>query len=269
MAKELHQKIRSLKLRTRGTIQRYDARVIYEDPALVTRVAEHIAELRSKKSIQLTENQVLVCFCVWGVRDTHGTGWLRGSFNMSIEQRGPESSANQKIAFCWYHRLDDPIGRPIKMFDDEFGAYAVCEFDDVEAVPSAKRVKSQIKSKTINGYSFGFEYIWDKMEYDEKTDTIWIREAALYEVSPVTFASIKETSTVRSLEEFESRKMALDEQTKDFINSMPKGKQLELRQLIDDHITLAKYEPEETLEQLKTEDGDMSVGSYKINVNKL
>jgi len=212
-------------------------------------------------------------FCIWGVRDTYGTSFMKGCFSKSIRERGPESSANQKIAFCWQHDVKDPIGRFLVLREDDMGLYGEWEFDDVECVPSAKRAKAQIGSGTINGYSFGFEYLWDKMEYDEPTDTIVIKEAELYEGSPVTFASIKETKTVRSMDDLESEKSFLDDDTAEFIKGIPRSKQLELRQLIARHISLAKVKPDELrhnplklnepIEQLAT------IGGYKLDLKQL
>ncbi len=212
-------------------------------------------------------------FCIWGVKDTYGTAFTKGCFSKSIRERGPDSAANQKIAFCWQHDVRDPIGRFLVLREDDIGLYGEWVFDDIEAVPSAKRAKAQIGSGTINGYSFGFEYLWDKMEYDEPSDTIIIKEAELYEGSPVTFASIKETKTVRSIEDLESEKSFLDDDTAEFIKGIPRSKQLELRQLIARHISLAKVKPDELrhnplklnepIEQLAT------IGGYKLDLKQL
>ena len=217
--------------------------LIFNDKVVEQRVQQHMAGIRAKRS--LTDMQVLVCFCVWGVRDSYGTGWIKGAFAKSIEERGPKSTANQKIAMLWQHDMRDPIGRIIDMWEDDEGAFAVFEFDDLESVPSSKRAKAQIASGTINGYSFGFEYIWDRMEYDEKVDTIWVREVKLYELSAVTIASVAETHTVRSPKEYETRKLLFDEQIKDFINGLPKSKQIELRQLLNEHKTLSRFAPDD------------------------
>lgn len=212
-------------------------------------------------------------FCVWGKRDTYGTAFMKGCFSKSISERGPESSANQKIAFCWQHDVRDPIGRFLVLREDETGLYGEWEFDDVEAVPSAKRAKSQIRSGTINGYSFGFEYIWDKMEYDEQSDTILVKEAELYEGSPVTFAAIRETKTIRSIVEFDSEKSILDEDTNEFIKTIPRSKQLELRQLIARQISLAKVKPDELrqhpLNPNEPTEQIAEIGGYKLNLKQL
>lgn len=210
-----------------------------------------LKELQVRSAARSKEGQNTAYFCIWGVRDDRGTGWLKGAFNKSIQDRGPKSKANQKIVVVWMHDILDPIGRPLEIVEDDLGAYAVIEWDDPEAVPNAKRAMSQIRSGTLNGWSFGFDYIYDKMKYDEDVDTIWISEAELFEISPITFASMKETFTVRSKQDFESAKMLLDEETQIVLQSLPKIKQLEVRQLLTKHVSLAKVEPD-TLEHLKS-----------------
>lgn len=204
-----------------------------------------MSELQTRAAnLDVKDDEVACYFCVWGVRDDRGTGWLKGTFNKSVRERGPLSSANQKIVTVWMHDLKDPIGKPVKMGEDDFGAWAVVKFDDPEAVPNAKRAKSQLDSGTLNGWSFGFDYVWDKMKYDEKTDTIWGAEADLYEISPITIPSMRETQTIRSREDFEDRKFRLDDKTENLLASLPRMKQLQLRQLLTEHISLAKFEPD-------------------------
>lgn len=206
-------------------------------------------------------------FCIWGEKDTYGTAFAKGCFSRSIAERGPESNANQKIAFCWQHDIKDPIGRNIRIVEDEIGAYTEFEFDDFDAVPSAKRAKAQIKSGTINGYSFGFDYIWDKMEYDADNDVIVVLDTYLVEISPVTRASISGTHTVRSIEDYELQKSCLNEETEEFIRSIPRSKQLELRQLMTRQISLAKVEP--LTFRTTLEDNKLDEQQGKLNISKL
>lgn len=230
--KTIHPKIKQLQLRSKPT-------------NFFTIPEERVQELQTRAAkIKSETGQTVAYFCIWGVRDNKGTGWVRGAFAKSIKERGPLSNATQKIVIVWQHDICDPIGRPAKIVEDEIGAYVVIDWDDPEAVPNSKRAQSQIESTTINQWSFGFDYVWDKMYYDELTDTVWIKEADLYEISPVTFASLKETFTVRSKDEYESTKLLLDEETTHILSNLSRKKQLEVRQLITKHITLASIEPE-------------------------
>jgi len=233
MAIQTHQRIKALQLRSKP----FNFQVTS---------SEKLEEMKVRASkIKVEEGQTAAYFCVWGVRDDRGTGWVKGCFSKSIKERGPASKANQKIVICWMHEITDPIGRPAEIVEDDFGAYVIINWDDPEAVPNSKRAQSQIGSGTINGWSFGFDYVWDKMSYDDKSDTVWVKEADLYEISPYTFASIKETKTIRGAADFENAKVALDEETKFTLASLPRNKQLEIRQLLTKHISLAKIEPDE------------------------
>lgn len=184
--------------------------------------------------------------CVWGVRDSHGTGFIKGCFAKSLQERGVESNANQKIIFLWMHDQKNPIGQFRTLREDDYGLYFEAVIDDIS---EGDRAIKQVRSGTLNQFSFGFDYIWDKMEYDEKNDTVWIAECALYEGSVVSFGSIKETFAYRSMNEFENDMELLQEDTADFIKSIPRAKQLELRTLINRHIALAKVEPQELRQQ--------------------
>jgi len=234
------------------------------------RIAGHAKEVRSARS--LTENQRLGCFCVWGVRDTKKTIWVRGVFKRSIADRGPKSNANQKIFVTWMHNPLDPIGRAAELFEDEFGAWVVAEFDDPTAVPNAKRAMSQIDSGTINGWSFGFDYIYTReaLEYQEATDSVLVKDVVLMETTPIHVPSIKETFSVRGETDYESRKLLFDDEISDFMKALPKQKQLELRHLISEHEALVQFRPEDLQPIVdQPQDGEIRVGSLRLNINKL
>ena len=206
---------------------------------------------------------------VWGIKDTYGTIFIRGCCAKSIQERGPESNAKNKIIHLWQHRLDEPIGQFTKLVEDDYGLYFEAIYDDV---PTAERALRQIKSGTLNQYSVGFSYVWDKMVFDENADAILLQEIELYEGSVVTRASNPETFTIRS-ENMEQEKQLLDEETEDYIKSVPRARQLELRQLISRHISLAKVEPIEQRQQsLKDKDKPneslAEIGGYKLDLNE-
>jgi HK97 family phage prohead protease len=172
--------------------------------------------------------------CMFNEVDDRGTVFLPGAFKRSIEERGPKSTAKYKITVLWMHDQRDPIGLPTVLEERDAGLYAEWEADDV---PNGDRAVKQIRSGTINNFSFGFNPIWDKMEYNEKLDVIEIREVELLEISPVTIGANMNTYAVRGtgLEDED-----LIEDTEDFIRSIPRRQQLELRNLIDRHILLAQ-----------------------------
>lgn len=134
-------------------------------------------------------------FCIFGIPDSYGTVPVKGCFNRSLGLRGPDSSSEQKIVVLNQHDPRDPLCVPIVLREDELGLYGEYEPD---VMPSGDRLLTQIRSKTINQGSYGFDYIWEEMEYMENTGLILMHDVDLYEVSPVTYASQKETFVLRN-----------------------------------------------------------------------
>lgn len=240
MKQILHPKIKALQLRSKP--------VNYFDIP-----ESRLEELQTRAAkIKVGENQTAAYFCIWGIKDDKGTGWMKGAFANSINQRGPKSKAKQKILVLDYHDLRSPIGKPLEIVEDDFGAYTVFEWADPEAVPAAKKVRSLIDQEIQNGWSFGFDYIWDKgkMVYDEANETVWIKEAELYEISSLPFGSNRNTFTIRSKEDFEVQQLIFKEQIDAVLSDLPRLKQLEIKQLLTRQSSLAKIEPD-NLETIK------------------
>lgn len=229
--KQLHQKIQQLKRRAAPvTLSELS---VDRDGKLID------LKVRAPESEERTIEGYL---CVWGVRDTYGTAFIKGCFAKSIRERGPQSNSKYKITCLWMHYQDEPIGQFLELREDDYGLYFKAQLDEV---PTAERALKQIRSGTLNQFSIGFDYVWDKMEYDEDTDTIYLFEVELYEGSVVTRASNHETYALRSPDQLEQEQDQLQEETDEFIKSIPRRQQLQLRQIIARHISLAKLEPQE------------------------
>jgi len=256
----LHDKIKELQLRAAPVTNSQS--YIDKDGELV------IVDL--KQEADLETRTLKGYLAVFGIPDTYGTVAVKGCFAKSIRERGPESQSKQKIAFLWMHDTRDPIGQFTVLTEDDYGLYFEAIADDV---PTGERALRQIKSGTINQFSYGFDYIWDKMEYDEQRDVILMYEVNLMEGSPVTFGSCAETYAVRSIEDFTDQKNILDLDTEDFISSVPRSKQLELRQLIARHISLAKVKPDELrqtpLNLNEPIEQVANIGGYKLDLKQL
>jgi HK97 family phage prohead protease len=187
-------------------------------------------------TVDESSRRVKMYFAIFGVPDDYGTVPVKGCFTKSLQERGPGSASNYKIVVLWQHDQKDPLCLPVILQEDEHGLYGEFEPDDV---PSGNRCITQIRSGTINQGSYGFNYVWDKIEYDDKTGLLFMKEVDLYEVSPVTIGSQKETHAVRSadgtlIDEF------LEEETSDLMKLIPRKHHLEFRSIIDRHISLAK-----------------------------
>lgn len=206
---------------------------------------------------------------VFGVKDICGETCVKGCFKKSIRERGPDSESKYKIVMLWQHILSEPIGQFLELKEDNYGLYFKAKLDPI---PTADRCLVQIKSGTINQFSFGYEYVWDKVRYDEATDSIMLLEVELYEGSAVTIGCNMETYAIKSAEDVVTAKENLDFETEDFLKTLPRVKQLELRQLITKHISLASIEPKRAkLKSLKAKQADqglVEIGGYKLNVNE-
>jgi HK97 family phage prohead protease len=181
---------------------------------------------------------------VFGVKDSDGDILIKGCFAKSINERGPASNSNGKIAFCWQHDMKDPIGPFSVLKEDDYGLYFESVLDDPESVPSAKRALAQLKSGTLNQFSIGFMYVWDKIEYDESLDAFIVKEVTLFEGSVVTLGANSFTyfAGMKS-EQKEQAETDLRKETESFIKSLPKEVQYQTRQLITKHIALAQSQP--------------------------
>lgn len=122
--------------------------------------------------------------------DSVGDMLLRGCFAKSIEDRGPQSEAKQKILLLWQHETKNPIGKISELKEDEHGLYFEAVLDDVE---EAERALRQLESGTLNQFSIGFSYVWDKCHYDTTGDVFVVGEVKLYEISVVSFGANAET----------------------------------------------------------------------------
>lgn len=148
----------------------------------------------TKADIMDDEKHVIrVKFASFGNKDSAGDILVKGCFAKSINERGPQSDTNRKIAFLWQHDISDPIGKVLEIEELDDGAYATVQLSNFDAVPNAKRAWYQLNDGDINQFSFGFQYVWDKMEYIEEEDAFLVKEVVLHEISVVTLGCNERT----------------------------------------------------------------------------
>lgn len=148
----------------------------------------------TKADIMDDEKHVIrVKFASFGNKDSAGDILVKGCFAKSINERGPQSDTNRKIAFLWQHDIYDPIGKVLEIEELDDGAYATVQLSNFDAVPNAKRAWYQLNDGDINQFSFGYQYVWDKMEYIEEEDAFLIKEVVLHEISVVTLGCNEQT----------------------------------------------------------------------------
>lgn len=167
---------------------------------------------------------------------------IKGACAKSIKERGPNSTANYKITFLWQHRQDDPLAVFAVLREDDYGLYF--ETKPLDDVPNADRCIKQIKSGTLNQFSIGFDYIWDKIEWDEDKKCLVLLEIELFEGSVVTIGADGGTYAIRSKQAIED----IHDDIEDFINTLPRKDRLQARKLFALQKSLINLEP---LEQRK------------------
>lgn len=182
---------------------------------------------------------IRVKFASFGNKDSAGDILIKGCFAKSINERGPESSTNRKIAFLWQHNMADPIGRILAIEELEDGAYAEVQLSNFDAVPNAKRAWYQLVDGDINQFSFGFRYVWDKMEYDENLDAFIVKEVVLHEISVVTLGANERTEFVGTVKGLEQA-----------LRNASQDEKIKLKQQILDILKAAEPEPPLTHESM-------------------
>ena len=199
---------------------------------------------------------------IWGNCNDYDEMFVRGAFAKSIKDNGPGSNANYQL------KLRDEHGRACALFDvlieDEIGLYFRTKpLDEVEWCDD---LLVQLRSGTINNFSIGFKYIWDKIQFDDANDCMIILEARLFEVSAVAIPADMETFAIRSLETDEK----LIDETETFINSLPNEKQLQARKIFALYKSLNNVEPGNPLEkEVKPEVRGIDYGALTKAINNL
>lgn len=188
--------------------------------------------------------------------DKAGDVLLKGCFAKSINDRGVQSAAKDKIIMLWQHKMDEPIGRITELKEDDHGLYFEAEIDDVERGNQALK---QLQSGTLNQFSIGYSYVWDNCEWDEARQCLVVKEVVLYEISVVSIGCNGET-------EFTGMKSAKDvadawKQLTDDIDAACKGMNAQQKQSVQEIIkkamSLAAIKPKDvSLEEKQADENE-------------
>ncbi|MDR1594302.1 MAG: HK97 family phage prohead protease [Prevotellaceae bacterium] len=196
-------------------------------------------------------------------KDDAGDILVRGCFAKSISEHGPESKSQQKIVHLWQHDRHIPLGKYLKLEEDETGLYFEAEFDNI---PEADRAIEQYKSGTLNQHSFGYRYVWDKIEYSSEHDAFIVKEVILFEGSTVTFGCNPNTPFLgfgKSAQFNQNVMKSLEAETDITLAGLAYEKQLEIRKMIAKYQSLVDFKP--IKESLKNE----SEPTKRKNINDL
>ena len=214
---------------------------------------------------------------IWKNIDDAGDMLVKGCCSKSISDRGPGSSTNRKMVFLWQHETDEPLGRLTKLVEDEKGLYFEAELDPIG---KADEALIQLQTGTLNQFSIGYNYVWDKCEWvggdKMQPGYLLVKEINLFEISVVTFGCNEETgfegmkgskAITPIVEDMAKVLFAIDSESK----SLPFAMSLKVKQLLSKYIALSEAEPVKstppTEPQIK-KGLDLSILTNALNKNK-
>ncbi|ELR66056.1 hypothetical protein C942_00498 [Photobacterium marinum] len=127
-------------------------------------------------------------------KDHAGDVTRKGAFLNSIKAI---TESGRKIPMLWQHQRDQVIGVYDVLKEDEHGLYV--EGQLVLEVQKACEAHALMKAGAISGLSIG--YVVKKETYDSSTNTNYLEEVELKEISVVTFPcnELSRVETVKSL----------------------------------------------------------------------
>ena len=180
---------------------------------------------------------------IFGNKDKAGDILIKGCFSKSIQDRGPESAANDKIIMLWMHDMNEPIGRITVLNEDDKGLYFEAVIDDVLRGNQAIR---QLESGTLNQFSIGYQYVWENCEYDAGKDAFMVKEVKLHEISVVSIGCNGETEYLglKSIEDAEKAYDELNAEISEVCSGMSAPKQQKIQRIISKVISLSSFKPE-------------------------
>ena len=204
---------------------------------------------------------------IFNNKDKAGDILLKGCFAKSIQDRGPESQANDKIIMLWQHDQHEPIGKISVLVEDEKGLYFEAVIDDVERGNQAIK---QLESGTLNQFSIGYSYVWEKCEYDQERDAFIVKEVVLYEISVVSIGCNGETEYLGLKSESTDPYEELKNEIESAIKGLPIRKKEEIQTLVRKALSLGQFKPEvprkavEPLEEVKADTKIKLFGNIKL-----
>lgn len=185
-----------------------------------------------------------------------------GSFAKSIEEHGPASVGNRKIAHLKQHMIINPIGDLRELKEDDTGLFFRSHLGNHTDGNDALHM---YQDNIIKEHSIGFNYLEEGLEFVEGDPTkgtkgYWnITEVKLWEGSYVTFGSNENTPNLSAIKSQKDMDSAFDSLIKrlDVFQKCLKDKkyslkfnnmaELELLQINKGLMALKTFEPQEAI----------------------
>jgi HK97 family phage prohead protease len=150
------------------------------------------------KDMDRSRREVAVYLAKFGNVDSDNDVIQKGAFKKSIQERGPESPSNRKIAFLRHHDWEKQIGVFSKIQEDDNGLFAVGRLGTSTMGEDAWR---DYQDGIIKEHSVGFQRVSDKTKWVKDTSNpmggfTLLQEVKLWEGSAVTFGANELTNVV-------------------------------------------------------------------------
>ena len=156
-----------------------------------------------RAKLTITEDRKIKGYpIVWGSKNDYNEIIMKGATLNSLNARGVGSTSGNPILVLNQHRQSEPLCRPSVLQEDDYGLYF--EGDILSGVSYADEAAILIQNQVLRQLSYGFNYMWDKVEYDATLDAYILKEIKLGEISLVTFSS-DENAQLRSFNEYQER----------------------------------------------------------------
>ena len=109
-------------------------------------------------------------------KDSDGDIITKGAYTKTLQEN------SERIAFLYQHNMNQPIGKPLSMKEDEKGLFIEAKISDSSL---GKDVKTMVSEGILKEFSVGFIPIKE----DLQKDVNYIKEIKLFEFSLVTLAA--------------------------------------------------------------------------------
>lgn len=127
----------------------------------------------------------------WDVVDSDGDMLMRGAFQKSIAERGPNSQGNRKIAFLRGHNVNTPVGKFLELSEDSTGLKYVAQMSKSSI---GKDTLTLMEEGILNEHSIGYRRLRDKENMNGNFNEI--KEVVLMEGSVLTFGANSQTPVI-------------------------------------------------------------------------
>lgn len=192
------------------------------------------------KALDFESRKISGYAAVFGNKDEAGDVLISGCFAKSIYEAGPNSSTYRKIAFVSQHDIKKPLGKITLLKEDSYGLYFEAEISKTQL---GDELLTQLEDGTINQFSIGFRYIIDKCTWDSATETFFVKEVMLIEISAVTLGcnALTHFTGFKNAFDFDAEQKKLHKAYKEFEKTLTEEQKQKFTEINNKSIALATH----------------------------